>query len=61
MATRAVRRGDEPTVTYNLRYFNGSLDEFRIYNEALNADEVMLLYQSYEEASDKPDSSETAP
>jgi len=37
------RRGDGHTGTY----FNGLIDDVRIYNRALSAEEIKLLYESY--------------
>jgi len=38
-----VRIGGHPTGSY---YLNGSLDDVRIYNRALSADEIQALYSS---------------
>ena len=44
--TAQIGAGEQTTLTCN--YWNGTIDEVRIYNRALSADEVLRLYQGYE-------------
>jgi len=38
--------GNAPSAVKLPRYFNGTLDEVRLYNRGLNADEILQLYRS---------------
>ncbi|MCF6271319.1 MAG: LamG domain-containing protein [Melioribacteraceae bacterium] len=42
--TAPIVLGKITTSSLPSRYFNGKIDEFRIYNKAFNNDEVLLLY-----------------
>jgi Concanavalin A-like lectin/glucanases superfamily len=43
--TSPILIGSSPTSNNWLRNWNGSIDEFRLYNRALSADEIASLYQ----------------
>ena len=44
--TGTMKIGDAPNVTAQYRYFNGSIDDVRIYNRALTQDDVTQLYNN---------------